>query len=164
MFTLNAQLPDMAELECSTLSADLTVLHIMTFLYLNSPYTETLLSNDDFRAHSCDNLILLKNAVLWNVTPLALVRTDISEERVASTTLQGPHGIRSQKTAFFRVTTLKTSNLIPNATGLHMCTFYLPQVFTWIYCSTQTSKSAVVPRVCVSYQKLDVSPERSQRL
>jgi hypothetical protein len=65
--------------------------------------------------------------------PVALVRTDVSEERGASfirvtrigelgTTqaatlpkrqfLQEPHGVTSQKTPFFIVTAVKTSNLL----------------------------------------------------
>jgi hypothetical protein len=40
--------------------------------------------------------ILLKNAIIWDVTPCGL---------------QEPHGITPQKTAFFIVTAMKTSNL-----------------------------------------------------
>jgi hypothetical protein len=39
---------------------------------------------------------------------VALVRTDVSEERRF---LQEPHGLASQKTAFFIVTDVKTSNV-----------------------------------------------------
>jgi hypothetical protein len=39
---------------------------------------------------------------------VALVRTDVSEEFSA---LQEPHGVISQKTAFFIVTAVKTPNL-----------------------------------------------------
>jgi hypothetical protein len=39
---------------------------------------------------------------------VVLVRTDISEKRRF---LQEPHGVTSQKTAFFIVTAVKTSNL-----------------------------------------------------
>jgi hypothetical protein len=39
---------------------------------------------------------------------VVLVRTDVSEERQF---LQEPHGITSQKMAFFIVTAVKTSNL-----------------------------------------------------
>jgi hypothetical protein len=47
----------------------------------------------------------------------ALVRTDVSEELTASLIrvklrfLQEPHGVTSQKTPFFIVTAVKTSNL-----------------------------------------------------
>jgi hypothetical protein len=40
---------------------------------------------------------------------VALVRTDVSEERRF---LQEPHGLTSQKTEFFIVTAVKTQNLI----------------------------------------------------
>jgi hypothetical protein len=40
---------------------------------------------------------------------VALVRTDVSEERRF---LQEPHGVTTQKTAFFIVTAVKNSNLI----------------------------------------------------
>jgi hypothetical protein len=97
----------------------------------------------------------MNNAVFWDVTPYAFVRTDVSEERIASIIrvtrigelgtlsatsnrvtanvvpsspillplmieglsskkcrfLQEPHGVTSQKTAFFIVTAVKTSNL-----------------------------------------------------
>jgi hypothetical protein len=61
---------------------------------------------------------------------VALVRTDVSEEpstsifrmtrigelgttlAVTSNRLQGPHGVASQKTAFFIVTAVKTTDLI----------------------------------------------------
>jgi hypothetical protein len=75
----------------------------------------------------------MKNGVFWVVT-VALVRTDVSENLSASfirvtrigelgTTLaltrnrrtlrflQEPHGVTSQKTQFFIVTAMKTSNL-----------------------------------------------------
>jgi hypothetical protein len=39
---------------------------------------------------------------------VALVRTDVSEEPGA---LQEPHGVTTQKTPFFIVTAVKTSNL-----------------------------------------------------
>jgi hypothetical protein len=53
---------------------------------------------------------------------VALIRTDVSEERIASiirvkriseigTFLKEPHGVISQKTALFIVTALKASNL-----------------------------------------------------
>jgi hypothetical protein len=50
----------------------------------------------------------LKNAVFWVVTPCGHVRTDVSEELWFS---QEPHGVTSQKTAFFIVTAVNTSNL-----------------------------------------------------
>jgi hypothetical protein len=44
---------------------------------------------------------------------VALIRTDVSEERSASFwLLQEPHGLTSQKSPFFIVTAVKTSNLI----------------------------------------------------
>jgi hypothetical protein len=42
---------------------------------------------------------------------VALVRTDVSEEPGASRFLQEPHGVTTQKTPFFIVTAVKTSNL-----------------------------------------------------
>jgi hypothetical protein len=44
---------------------------------------------------------------------VALVRTDVSEEPGASETsvLKEPHGVTTQKTPFFIVTAVKTSNL-----------------------------------------------------
>jgi hypothetical protein len=41
----------------------------------------------------------MKNAVFWNVTPCGSCKTDDSEERRF---LQEPHGVTSQKTAFFK--------------------------------------------------------------
>jgi hypothetical protein len=64
------------------------------------------------------------------LAPVALVKTDVSEERIASIIrveriselgtlavtmkrrfLQKPHGVTSQKTAFIKVTAVKSSNL-----------------------------------------------------
>jgi hypothetical protein len=42
---------------------------------------------------------------------VALVRTDVSEEPGASFILQEPHVVTTQKTPFFIVTAVKTSNL-----------------------------------------------------
>jgi hypothetical protein len=71
--------------------------------------------------------VIMKHVVFWDVTPCGFVRTDVSEELIASiirvtgigelgTTLavtsnrrtlrrntQEPHGVTSQKTPFFRV-------------------------------------------------------------
>jgi hypothetical protein len=71
--------------------------------------------------------LLYKNRVLWRMVSsgmlrhVALVRTNISEELSASfirvtrigelTRLQESHGVTSQKTPFFIVTAMKTSNL-----------------------------------------------------
>jgi hypothetical protein len=83
----------------------------------------------------------MKNAVFWDVSRVALIRTDVSEESsvhlllvIANvvpsspilvtlmmevlgssetsvlTRLQEPHGVTSQKTTFFIVTAVKTSN------------------------------------------------------
>jgi hypothetical protein len=43
-------------------------------------------------------VVIMKNAVFWDVTLCGSVRTDVLEERRF---LQEPHGITSQKTAFF---------------------------------------------------------------
>jgi hypothetical protein len=46
---------------------------------------------------------------------VALIRTDVSEERIApiieAETISEPHGVTSQKTVFFIVTGVKISNL-----------------------------------------------------
>jgi hypothetical protein len=70
------------------------------------------------------------NAVFWDVMPCGSLRTDISEERItyiirvkiisklgmlavtSTPFLQQPHGVTSQKKAFFIATTVKTSNLM----------------------------------------------------
>jgi hypothetical protein len=54
-----------------------------------------------------------KSGVYWDVTPCDLVRTDVLEAlcNPESRFLQKPHGVTSQKTAFFIVTAVKTSNL-----------------------------------------------------
>jgi hypothetical protein len=59
---------------------------------------------------------------------VALVRTDVSEEPGASFRfLQEPHGITSQKTPFFIVTAMKTSNLTTTTLSAVKCiSFFLP--------------------------------------
>jgi hypothetical protein len=52
---------------------------------------------------------ILKNAIFWDVTPCgSCIRTDISPKHRF---LQEPRGVASQKTEFFIVTAMKTSNL-----------------------------------------------------
>jgi hypothetical protein len=75
---------------------------------------------------------LMKNTAFWDITPRASCENDVSEERIASiimvtriselgTTLpvtrkrsmlrrSTAHGVQSQKTTFFIVTAVKTSN------------------------------------------------------
>jgi hypothetical protein len=50
----------------------------------------------------------MKNTVFWDVTPCGSCKNRISEERRF---LQEPYGAKSQKTAFFIVTAVETSNL-----------------------------------------------------
>jgi hypothetical protein len=50
----------------------------------------------------------LKNTVFWDVSPWTLATTD---RPLTRRFLQQPHGVTSQKTAFFIVTAMKTSQL-----------------------------------------------------
>jgi hypothetical protein len=50
----------------------------------------------------------MKNAVFWDVTRVVLVKTYVPPKRLF---LQKPHGVTSQKAAFFIVIAVKTSNL-----------------------------------------------------
>jgi hypothetical protein len=61
----------------------------------------------------------MKNGVFRDVTPYGILRTDVSEERIASIIsmrkvppkhrfLQVPHGVTSQKTTFILVTAVNT--------------------------------------------------------
>jgi hypothetical protein len=77
----------------------------------------------------------LKNAVFWDVMPCSSRRTDVSDERVASITVKSirelgtlavtskrrfshePHGVTSQKMAFFIVTAVKNSKSYIALTG-----------------------------------------------
>jgi hypothetical protein len=63
--------------------------------------------------------VIVKNAV-WDVMLCGSLRTDIPPKHWF---LQEPHGITSQKTAFFIVTTMKTPNLT-KVTGLEVGKIY----------------------------------------
>jgi hypothetical protein len=52
--------------------------------------------------------IQMKNGVFWVLRRVALVKTEVSPKRRF---LQEPHGAISQKTTFFVVPLVKTSNL-----------------------------------------------------
>jgi hypothetical protein len=72
----------------------------VTCRYFNFPCSHHIFS-------SITNSIL-KNTVILDVAPCNLVSTDVSEEHRL---IQDLHGATSQKTTFFIVTAVKTSNL-----------------------------------------------------
>jgi hypothetical protein len=56
----------------------------------------------------------MKNDLFLDVTPHGSCKNDVSEGFIASiirVTIQEPHGVTSQRTPFFIVTAVKTSNL-----------------------------------------------------
>jgi hypothetical protein len=54
---------------------------------------------------------IIKNAIFWDVALSGLAKTDVSEERVASILrVEEVTSSTSQKTAFFIVSAVKTSN------------------------------------------------------
>jgi hypothetical protein len=71
----------------------------------------------------CGRIVVEKNAVFWDAAPCRSYRNRCSKEHIASITLmleeivskrlllQEPHGITSQKAAFFIVIAVKTSHL-----------------------------------------------------
>jgi hypothetical protein len=107
-------------------------------------------------AYEC-KLWLLGNTLLWQMSSsgmlchVAPVRTDVSEEPSASIIrvtritdscwfLQGSHGVTSQKTAFFIVTTVKSSNLkqVTTFTTMTLSSEYMGNyklVFLLLYCT-----------------------------
>jgi hypothetical protein len=80
-------------------------------------WRKILYGNLSRRRTSCNNLDNIRRiASSGMLRRVALVRTDVSEELTASVPpkrrfSQEPHGITSQKTQFFIVTVVKTSNL-----------------------------------------------------
>jgi hypothetical protein len=57
-----------------------------------------LQANSEFKVSNIADSVHIKNGVFWDVTP-------------CGSFLQEPHGVTSQKTPFFIVTAMKTSNL-----------------------------------------------------